>query len=240
MKGLTRQSTNRPLQWGSRRKSASGSTNSTGGGNRLEGGPAAPDTSLAATSATATGGVGWLAVVPPVLAIGLALLTRQVVVALVLGVWTGALILEGHPGTAFLRLGDRVVAQFRSQREPVEALAAEFGAETVQSVCADLTGETACRSLVRAAGLPQVLVHSAGIWNAGPIADLDAAALEEMFRCNAFSAYYLASEIARLLRRGDDDVPRASMVFIGSILYILGLILTDISYTWADPRVRLN
>ncbi|MFT4517976.1 MAG: peptide/nickel transport system permease protein [Halioglobus sp.] len=31
-----------------------------------------------------------------------------------------------------------------------------------------------------------------------------------------------------------------SMVFIGSILYILGLILTDISYTWADPRVRLN
>lgn len=31
-----------------------------------------------------------------------------------------------------------------------------------------------------------------------------------------------------------------SMVFIGSILYILGLILTDISYTWADPRVRLE
>jgi peptide/nickel transport system permease protein len=31
-----------------------------------------------------------------------------------------------------------------------------------------------------------------------------------------------------------------SMVFIGSILYILGLILTDISYTWADPRVRLS
>ena len=31
-----------------------------------------------------------------------------------------------------------------------------------------------------------------------------------------------------------------SMVFIGSILYILGLILTDISYTLADPRVRLS
>jgi peptide/nickel transport system permease protein len=31
-----------------------------------------------------------------------------------------------------------------------------------------------------------------------------------------------------------------SMVFIGSILYIIGLILTDISYTWADPRLRLN
>ena len=31
-----------------------------------------------------------------------------------------------------------------------------------------------------------------------------------------------------------------SMVFLGSVLYILGLILTDISYTIADPRVRLD
>ncbi|MGH8119262.1 MAG: ABC transporter permease [Gammaproteobacteria bacterium] len=30
-----------------------------------------------------------------------------------------------------------------------------------------------------------------------------------------------------------------SMVYLGSVLYILGLILTDISYTLADPRVRL-
>jgi peptide/nickel transport system permease protein len=30
-----------------------------------------------------------------------------------------------------------------------------------------------------------------------------------------------------------------SMVFIGSVLYIVGLILTDISYTLVDPRVRL-
>ena len=31
-----------------------------------------------------------------------------------------------------------------------------------------------------------------------------------------------------------------SMVFIGSVLYILGLLLTDISYTLVDPRVRLE
>ncbi|HLA36742.1 MAG TPA: ABC transporter permease [Rhodocyclaceae bacterium] len=37
----------------------------------------------------------------------------------------------------------------------------------------------------------------------------------------------------------DFSVVRA-MVFIGSALYILGLILTDISYTLADPRVRLQ
>lgn len=30
------------------------------------------------------------------------------------------------------------------------------------------------------------------------------------------------------------------MVFLGSALYILGLLLTDISYTLVDPRVRLN
>ena len=31
-----------------------------------------------------------------------------------------------------------------------------------------------------------------------------------------------------------------SMVFLGSVLYILGLLLTDISYTLVDPRVRLS
>ena len=49
---------------------------------------------------------GWLSVIPPVLAIGMALLTRQVVVALLLGVYFGALIITGNPGSAFLRVGD--------------------------------------------------------------------------------------------------------------------------------------
>ncbi len=31
-----------------------------------------------------------------------------------------------------------------------------------------------------------------------------------------------------------------SMVFLGSMLYIVGLIMTDISYTLVDPRVRLE
>lgn len=31
-----------------------------------------------------------------------------------------------------------------------------------------------------------------------------------------------------------------AMVFLGSVLYILGLILTDISYTLVDPRIRLS
>lgn len=31
-----------------------------------------------------------------------------------------------------------------------------------------------------------------------------------------------------------------AMVFLGSVLYIAGLILTDISYTLFDPRVKLS
>ena len=31
-----------------------------------------------------------------------------------------------------------------------------------------------------------------------------------------------------------------SMVYLGSFLYIVGLIMTDISYTLVDPRVRLK
>ena len=31
-----------------------------------------------------------------------------------------------------------------------------------------------------------------------------------------------------------------SMVFIGSLLYILGLLLTDLSYTVVDPRIRFD
>lgn len=37
----------------------------------------------------------------------------------------------------------------------------------------------------------------------------------------------------------DFAVVRA-MVFLGSLLYIIGLILTDISYTLVDPRIRLQ
>lgn len=37
----------------------------------------------------------------------------------------------------------------------------------------------------------------------------------------------------------DFAVVRA-MVFLGSVLYLVGLILTDLSYTLVDPRIRLN
>ena len=38
----------------------------------------------------------------------------------------------------------------------------------------------------------------------------------------------------------DPGAPVAYAVEVRSALYILGLLLTDISYTFVDPRVRLN
>ena len=49
----------------------------------------------------------------------------------------------------------------------------------------------------------------------------------------------LGSYVVDAIQAQDFAVVRA-MVFIGSVLYIIGLWLTDIAYSWADPRVRLS
>ncbi len=49
----------------------------------------------------------------------------------------------------------------------------------------------------------------------------------------------LGSYTIDAINRQDFAIVRA-MVFLGAVLYIVGLLLTDISYTIADPRVRLE
>lgn len=49
----------------------------------------------------------------------------------------------------------------------------------------------------------------------------------------------LGSYTIQAIASQDFAIVRA-MVFLGSVLYILGLLLTDISYTIADPRIRLH
>lgn len=49
----------------------------------------------------------------------------------------------------------------------------------------------------------------------------------------------LGSYTIDAINNQDFAIVRA-MVFLGSVLYILGLLLTDISYTLVDPRVRLS
>lgn len=103
---------------------------------------------------------------------------------------------------ALARQGARVAAQHRSHAPPQGAF----------PIPADLGSEQGCVDAARTAreklGEVQLLVHSAGIYNAGPIAGISAQALEEMFRVNVFSGFYLVRE---LLPAGLRNV-----VFIGS------------------------
>ncbi len=56
---------------------------------------------------------------------------------------------------------------------------------------------------------------------------------------NFFGIPGLGSYTIEAINRQDFAIVR-SMVFLGSVLYIFGLVLTDISYTIVDPRVRLS
>jgi len=49
----------------------------------------------------------------------------------------------------------------------------------------------------------------------------------------------LGSYTIDAIKSQDFSIVRA-MVFLGSVLYIIGLIMTDISYTLVDPRIRLE
>ena len=110
----------------------------------------------------------------------------------------------------FLQRGDRVVAQYRSQRAPVLRMLSEYGPDRVVPVEADLASEAGCVATVAAAGgTLHALVHSAGMWGAGAIDSLDLQLLETMFRTNTFSAYLLAREAVRVMDAG-------SVTIIGS------------------------
>jgi peptide/nickel transport system permease protein len=49
----------------------------------------------------------------------------------------------------------------------------------------------------------------------------------------------LGSYMIDAIYQQDFAIVRA-MVFLGSVLYLVGLMLTDLSYIWLDPRVRLS
>ena len=115
---------------------------------------------------------------------------------------------------ALLAQGMRVAVHYNRSRAPADSLCAENPGRAF-AVQADLGTDEGCVRLakesVRALGGAQVLVHSAGIWNDGPIAALSRPVLEEMFRVNTFSAFSLVRELLPALSaRG------GSVVFIGS------------------------
>jgi 3-oxoacyl-[acyl-carrier protein] reductase len=116
---------------------------------------------------------------------------------------------------AFLEQGMRVAIHYRSQRAAAEALAGRFPGRAF-AVGADLASEAGAVSLARDSvrllgGLDQ-MVHSAGIWNDGPIDRIEGARLEEIFRLNVFSAFHLVRETLPCLRAGAPG----NVIFVGS------------------------
>ena len=116
---------------------------------------------------------------------------------------------------AFLQQGMRVVIHHLSHGAEARSLAARFPGNAF-AVGADLSGERGAVDLVAESarllgGLDQ-LVHSAGIWNEGAIGGMKASRLEEIFRLNVFSAFYLVREALPFLRRGGPG----NVVLIGS------------------------
>jgi len=67
-----------------------------------------------------------------------------------------------------------------------------------------------------------------------PVLFLGSLILESFFGIPGLGSYTIDA-----INRQDFSIVRA-MVFLGSFLYIVGLMLTDISYTIVDPRVRLQ
>ena len=73
----------------------------------------------------------------------------------------------------------------------------------------------------------------------GVVAILPLLFLGSLITESFFSIPGLGSYTIDAIQRQDFAIVR-SMVFLGAVLYIIGLILTDISYTFADPRLRLK
>ncbi len=67
-----------------------------------------------------------------------------------------------------------------------------------------------------------------------PVLFLGSLILESFFGIPGLGSYTIDA-----INMQDFSIVRA-MVFLGSVLYIIGLLLTDISYTLVDPRVRLQ
>ncbi len=71
-------------------------------------------------------------------------------------------------------------------------------------------------------------------WLSFPLLFLGSLITESFFAIPGLGSYTIDA-----INNQDFAVVRA-MVFLGSVLYIVGLILTDISYTIVDPRIRLQ
>ena len=108
----------------------------------------------------------------------------------------------------------------------------EIGKDYVRTARSKGLAETVVlfRHVLRNALLP-ILTSTVAVL---PLLFLGALIMESFFGIPGLGSYTIDAINAQ-----DFAIVR-SMVFVGSLLYIVGLILTDISYTVADPRIRLS
>ena len=108
----------------------------------------------------------------------------------------------------------------------------EIGKDYVRTARSKGLSETVVlfRHVLRNAMLP-ILTSTVAVL---PLLFLGALIMESFFGIPGLGSYTIDAINAQ-----DFAIVR-SMVFVGSALYIVGLILTDISYTVADPRIRLR
>lgn len=108
----------------------------------------------------------------------------------------------------------------------------EIGKDYVRTARAKGMGERVVmfRHVLRNALIP--IITSAGGYL--PYVFMGSLVFESFFGIPGLGAYVIEA-----ISKQDFAIVR-TMVFVGSLLYILTYILIDIAYTWADPRVRLS
>ena len=91
-------------------------------------------------------------------------------------------------------------------------------------------GRVLGRHLLRNAAIPILT----GVVAVIPLLFMGSLVTESFFAIPGLGSYTIDA-----IQSQDFSIVRA-MVFLGAVLYLLGLLLTDVSYTLADPRVRLQ
>lgn len=108
----------------------------------------------------------------------------------------------------------------------------EMGRDYVKTARAKGLSEAAVlgRHVLRNASLPIITSSVAAV----PMLFMGSLIMESFFGIPGLGSYTIDA-----LGAQDFAIVR-SMVFLGTLAYIVGLILTDVVYAWVDPRIRLN
>jgi peptide/nickel transport system permease protein len=132
-----------------------------------------------------------------------------------------------------LPIGLSLVARLGAEARLYRAMfLEEMGRDYVRTARAKGLAETVVlfRHVLRNALIP--IITSAGSYL--PYVFMGSLVFESFFGLPGLGAYVIEA-----ISKQDFAIVR-TMVFVGSLLYIVTYMLIDISYSWADPRVRLS